>query len=197
MYVNNIREKKKLMRDNFKRLREEMPLQLKKSRDIRICSRVVASNAYKNAETILIYVSTQIEADTYGIIKRAFEDGKTVAVPRCVDGTREMEFFIINSFEQLEKGTFSVMEPIREKCVRLENFDGTVCIVPALCYDLDGYRLGYGKGYYDRFLSAHPKIETVGICYCCCIVKELIRGKYDKAVNTIVTEKFIKKTGGA
>lgn len=196
MYVNpgfDIREHKKELRDNFKRLRAKMPPQLKTLRDDSICARFVSTMAYQKADTLLIYVSTAIEVDTYGIITRALSDGKTVAVPRCIDGTRDMDFYIISSFDQLEKGTFSVMEPIPEKCEKLTRFSGALCVVPALSYDMSGYRLGYGGGYYDRFISAHPDMICVGICYCCCTVQELVRGRFDRAVNMLITEKYVRK----
>ena len=75
----------------------------------------------------------------------------------------------------------------------MTEFDGAVCIVPALAYDMDGFRLGYGKGYYDRFLSAHKGLYNVGVEYCCCTVPKLIRGRFDIAAQMLVTEKYTKK----
>ena len=106
-----------------------------------------------------------------------------------------MVFYIINSLRDLERGSFSVLEPVPKKCRKLTDFKGAFCIVPALVYDRYGYRLGYGKGYYDRFLSAHPNMFLVGIGYCCCTVTELVHGRFDVAVDTLVTEKYVKKCG--
>lgn len=193
----DIREHKKSLRNKYKQLRRDMPAYIKKSRDEKIFSRLAELDAYKNSSTVLTYVSTEIEVDTAAFINRAIEDGKTVAVPRCVPGTRNMTFHIIKSFEDLERGTFSVLEPIPKKCRKLTNFDGAFCVVPALVYDREGFRLGYGKGYYDRFLSAHKNMYRVGICYCCCMVTELIHGRFDVPVNTVVTEKYVKVCGKA
>ncbi|MCM1023781.1 MAG: 5-formyltetrahydrofolate cyclo-ligase [Prevotella sp.] len=191
----DIRERKTELRDKYKRIRREMPRDVKKQRDEKIFLRLIGLEAYRSAKTVLTYVSTDIEVDTLQFIERALSDGKTVAVPRCVPGTRDMVFHIIKSLRDLETGSFSVLEPIPQKCKKLTYFDGALCIVPALLYDRYGYRLGYGKGYYDRFLSAHPNMHRVGICYCCCTVTELVHGRYDMAVNTLVTEKYVKNCG--
>ncbi len=193
--VFDIREHKKALRAKYKQLRRDMPADLKELLDGKIFSKLVGLEAYKKARLILTYVSTEIEADTKKFINRALADGKTVAVPRCVAGTRNMNFFIIKSFEDLERGSFSVLEPIPKKCKKLTRFDGAFCVVPALVYDRDGFRLGYGKGYYDRFLSAHKNMYRVGICYCSCIATKLVHGRYDISVNVIVTEKYVKNCG--
>lgn len=191
----DIRAHKKEMRDKYKQIRRDMPADIKKERDNQIFSRLVDMDVYKNSTLILAYVSTGIEVDTIKFIEHALKDNKTVAVPRCIYGTRNMDFYIIKSVDDLEEGSFSVLEPVPEKCEKLKAFDNAFCIVPALVYDSYGYRLGYGKGYYDRFLSAHKKnnMYLVGIGYCCCMVTKLIHGYYDVAVNTVVTEKYVKR----
>ncbi len=189
----DIRVHKTELRNKYKKLRREMPAELKKQRDHSIFSKLVAMEAYKKSKVVLAYVSTEIEVDTFEFINQAIADGKTVAVPRCVDGTRDMIFYVIRSLSDLETGSFSVLEPIPEKCAELTEFDGAFCIVPALVYDSLGFRLGYGKGYYDRFLSAHMNMFRVGIAYCSCVVTKLVHGRFDVPVNTIVTEKYVKR----
>lgn len=189
----DIRVHKKELRDKYKSIRRKMAVNVKQDRDNQIFSKLIEMDAYKKNDLILTYVSTDIEVDTIKFIEYALKDNKTVAVPRCVDGTRDMDFYIIKSLDDLESGSFSVLEPIIDKCQKLEEFDDAFCIVPALVYDSYGYRLGYGKGYYDRFLSAHKNMFRVGIVYCCCMVTKLIHGYFDVAVNTIVTEKYVKR----
>lgn len=188
----DIRIHKTEFRKKYKQLRTDMPLTEKKIRDEKIFQKLINLEVYKKSNVILTYVSTAIEVDTIEFIRQALSDNKTVAVPRCVNGTRDMIFYIIKSFEDLETGAFSVREPIPEKCAALSDFDDAFCIVPALVYDRYGYRLGYGKGYYDRFLSAHPNMHCVGISYCCCTVTKLVHGKFDVAVSTLITEKYVK-----
>ncbi len=189
----DIRVHKKVLREKYKAMRRDMPDAVKRERDSQIFSRLINMEAYKKSKLILTYVSTDIEVDTMRFIEYALNDNKTVAVPRCIDGTRDMDFYIIKSLDDLEHGSFSVLEPIPDKCRKLEIFDNAFCIIPALVYDGYGYRLGYGKGYYDRFLSAHANMFRVGIAYCCCMVTKLIHGYFDVAVNAIVTEKYIKR----
>ena len=138
-------------------------------------------------------MSTKIEVDTFRIIERALADGKAVAVPRCVPGTRQMEFYRINSVEELAPGTFGVLEPIPGVHELLHDFSDSLCIVPALSYDWHGYRLGYGKGYYDRFLSKYEGV-MIGICYSDCVQRKLPHGRFDRPVELLVTERYLRRT---
>lgn len=199
MSVNNgksrfdIRVYKNELRAKYKKIRLDMPHEVKQRLDNSIFHKLISTTVYKNCSILLTYVSTAIEVDTMRLIGQALADGKTVAVPRCVDGTRDMIFYIIDSLEQLEPGAFSVLEPVPEKCRELKEFKGALCIVPGLAYDMEGFRLGYGKGYYDRFLSSHPGMVNVGIEYCSCTAHKLYRGRYDVPADLLITEKYIKK----
>ena len=115
----DIREYKKELRAKFKQIRRDMPEQTKAELDDKICRKLVSTDAYKRCKRLLTYVSTEIEVDTMQLIYTALADGKTVAVPRCIDGTRNMDFFIITSDGQLEARTFGVLEPDPEKCEML------------------------------------------------------------------------------
>lgn len=188
MTINDIRPLKQQMRKKYKAMRSAMGEQEKACLDDKVLSRLLNTWAYREQDLILTYVSTAIEVDTYGLIKKALQDGKTVAAPRCVENTRLMDFYIVKSLDDLEKGSFGVMEPDPSKCEKLSDFSKGLCIVPALCFDKAGYRLGYGKGYYDRFLASFGG-TTVGICYSACVCDALPCGKFDKSVDILVTEK--------
>ena len=188
----DIREQKNKLREKYKCIRREMPSDIKRERDEKILSRLLSMSAYKSCDTVLTYVSTAIEVDTIGLINQALQDGKKVAVPKCIDGTRNMKFYIINSLDDLEPGYFSVMEPVPKRCTVLKKPGSAFCVVPALAYDRAGYRLGYGKGYYDRFLSANKNLIKVGTVYCCCTETKLLHGKFDIPVDVVVTEKYVK-----
>ena len=131
----DIREQKNALREKYKQIRKEMPVDVKQLRDEKILYKLTSLPVYKNCETVLTYVSTSIEVDTRMLIAKAISDGKKVAVPRCIKGTRDMEFYFINSFNDLDEGSFSVLEPIPEKCVPLKKIYKAICIVPALAYD--------------------------------------------------------------
>lgn len=162
----------------------------KQTLDRKIKNRLLNMWAIRQVDTVLCYVSTDIEVDTRELINTLLQMGKRVAVPRCEDGRTEMNFYYIDSLESLSSGSFGVDEPDPQKCVMVGKTEGTVCIVPAFMFDKSGYRLGYGKGYYDRYLSGY-KGSTIGICYDANIVDELYHGKYDRTVDLVVTEKEI------
>lgn len=188
--MNDIRPLKQKLRAESKLYRNELSNNEKAELDSKISDRLFNTWQYKNCEVLLTYVSTEIEVDTREIISRALADGKRVAVPRCIDNTRLMDFYFIKDFDDLESGYMGVLEPIPEKCEKMTDFSEGLCIVPALMFDLYGYRLGYGKGYYDRFLSNFCG-ETLGICYNRCIREKLPHGKFDKCVEKIITQSRI------
>lgn len=192
MQIKNIREYKIKLREKFKAVRFGYTAEQKAKLDNDIVARLMRTYQYKNAETILCYVSTPLEVDTRLLIEKALEDGKKVAVPKCRPETTTMEFYLINGFDDLEKGTFGVLEPIETKC---EIYEGTnsICIVPGLCFDLSGYRLGYGKGYYDRFLTNYSQTK-IGICYNDCVQQRLFHGRYDIPVDLLITERYLRIT---
>ncbi|MDD7429636.1 MAG: 5-formyltetrahydrofolate cyclo-ligase [Oscillospiraceae bacterium] len=188
----DLREYKSELRNRFKTIRKEMPPDEKQKCDSAVFRRVISSAEYKRCSLLLTYVSTGIEVDTMAIIGQALADGKMVSVPRCISGTRLMDFYYISSPDDLEPGSFGVLEPRTDICRKTTEFDGALCIVPGLSFDMKGYRLGYGKGYYDRFLSAHPNMYLLGLCYCRCTVQELISGRFDKPVDSLATDKYYK-----
>lgn len=190
--MSDIREYKKNLRNEIKRFRKNMPKELKQNYDNKISDIFLSSSTYKLSDMVLSYVSTDIEVDTMKIILKAFEDKKIVAVPRCIKNSRKMEFIVINSLNDLEKGSFGVLEPKLTIVKKANPTNKSVCIIPALSYDKFGYRLGYGGGYYDRFLS-NFKGNKVGIIYNENITEQLIHGKFDIPVTQIVSQTKIKK----
>lgn len=193
----DIRRYKKDLRQYYKEIRKNMIPETRAKIDAGIACHVLSLRRVKQAKTILCFVSTPIEVDTHTIINKALEDGKTVAVPYCVEGTRKMCFYAIGSLEELKPRTFGVLEPVPEKCRKITDFRHSVCILPGLAFDRDGYRLGYGGGYYDRFLShVYKEGVTVGICYSRCIRKRLVHGHFDVPCQYLVTEKGVQRIAG-
>ena len=127
-----------------------------------IARRITASEEYKNADTLLCFIPTEIEVDTHFIIDRAFADGKKVATPRCAAEDISMDFFFISGYSDLHKGKFDILEP-REQCEECTDFSHSLCITPALCCGKDGSRMGYGRGYYDRFLKRYDGVSCAVI----------------------------------
>lgn len=193
MPLKNVRERKNELRAVYKRLRIECPEDVKKSLDKSLAERFLSLDEYKNCKTLFAFVSSAIEVDTSLIIKTALADGKRLAVPKCRGKSGLMDFYYINSTDCLEKGAFSILEPNPEICQLADDLSEGLCLVPGLCFDLQGYRLGFGKGYYDRFLNDFGGI-TVGLCYSRCIERELPKGVFDRSVDILITEKFINHT---
>ncbi len=186
----DIRKIKNEYRAKAKEYRASLTEEQKKCLDSQIFKNLSSVLEYDSAKTILCYMSTSSEVDTKGIISSLFEQNKTVAVPRCIDDTRDMEFYIISSFEDTYKRTFGVFEPDSDKCMRLRDFRNAVCILPGLAFDREGYRLGYGKGYYDRFLSSFKGVK-IGIVYEKCLFDRLMHGFFDVPADIVVTEKQV------
>lgn len=190
---DNIKEYKMQLRQKFKERRRAMTETRKQQADHRIAARLRSLASYRRAKTILTYVSTPIEVGTRDIIEKALSDGKRVAVPRCVSGTREMDFYYIGSLNELQPRTFGVLEPEADSDRLVTDFSDSICVVPALACDRMGFRLGYGGGYYDRFLREYPG-EKILILYKSCLVERLWHGRFDVRVDRIVTEYFTANT---
>ena len=194
MPLMNVRERKRALRAQFRKYRTECSPELKREMDRKLYESFVSIKEFSDCDTIFAYISGNIECDTEQIIKKALSEGKRVAVPKCAAHTNEMDFFFIKSYDDLSPGKYDIPEPVPEKCEQVRDFSSGLCLVPGLSFDYQGYRLGFGKGYYDRFLSRFGGI-TAGICYAKCTVSELPRGVYDKAVDILITERFINRTG--
>ncbi len=190
MHPLDIRKYKQSIRENSKQRRSTMDPELKKSLDRKIAKNVRQLREYPSAKTLLVYVSTPIEVDTKTIIENAWADGKKVAVPRCIPDTRNMEFHYISSFEELSPGSFSVLEP-SEHLPIVTDFSDCLMIVPGMQFDMKGYRLGYGKGYYDRYMARFSG-KSAGICYSDELKLYMHHGRYDRTVDMIVTDVKIK-----
>ncbi len=184
-------EIKMRLRAEYRARRRTLSPNEKRHRDEKIMSTVRRLPAYQHNETVFTYVSTALEIDTTALIERMLADGKRVAVPRCVPDTCEMVFYYIRSLNELHEGAFGIREPAPNEENRVRDLAKGLCLVPAFCYDRDGHRLGYGKGYYDRFL-AHFGGQTAGLCYHDFVCDTLPHGPFDRAVDGIVTEQGVQ-----
>ena len=183
----DLRVVKKELRAEMRAIRRNMIPPLRAEKNRLIFQRLIRLPQYQKAHTIITYVSTELEVDTRQLMERAWQDGKKVVVPRCVAGTRNMEMCYIDSMDDLEPGAYNIPEP-KQSCKLCHEWKGSLCIVPAFCNDRKGYRLGYGGGYYDRFLSQYSG-WTVGINCSECVRDELQPGRYDVPIQMLLTER--------
>ena len=158
--------------------------------DSEIQSRLVISPEYRACSAVFIYAARGHEIATSMIIHAALANGKTVAMPRCEDGGI-MRFYRICSTADLALGRFGIAEPV-DGCELCEPDESTLCVCPALACDMNGCRLGFGGGWYDRFLSGFKGTSAV-LCYADAFIPALPREDHDIPVNMIVTERFIKR----
>ena len=193
MPVKNLNDRKNALRAKHRKLHLMCPSDIKNKLDNSLAKAFLKLDEYKNCNTLFSLVSSQLEVDTLKIMETALKDGKRLAVPRCADKAGHMDFYYITSLDLLEKGAYSIMEPSPLKCEKVNDLSDGVCIVPGLCFDLYGYRLGFGKGYYDRFLQNFGGI-TVGLCYSRCIEHKLPTGIFDIPVDILITEKYTNYT---
>ena len=191
MYTRNIKELKNSLRLRSRSFRETMDPRRKERADQAIFRRLVSLREYLRAEWVFTYVSKPIEVDTFAFIRKALADGKRVAVPRCVPGTREMEFYEIRSERELKPGAFGVLEPEPEPSRLVGEGVRGLCVVPGFSFDSEGYRLGYGKGYYDRFLPRCARAAVYGIAYEAQKVDAVAAGPLDVRLDGIITEKGV------
>jgi 5-formyltetrahydrofolate cyclo-ligase len=148
---------KTALREEYVRIRTRIGSSARAAADARILLRLEQLPAWRDARLVLTYVSFGSEVDTHALMQAAWASGKRVAAPRCRP-SHTLDFFEISSEDDLEPGLRGLMEPSPESGQPLTapQMVGSVCIVPGLVFDADGYRIGYGGGYYDRFLAFYP-----------------------------------------
>lgn len=153
-----MRELKQALRKEMIALRKAMDTEYKYAADLDIFNQT--RQLIDKASAVFTYASTYIEVDTRMIISYCLERGIPTALP--VSGDCELEFHYIKSIEELQKGRFNIDEPPPNRPAFADS--ETLCIVPALCADGVGLRLGYGRGYYDRFLNGFTGTSVI-LCY--------------------------------
>ena len=167
-----LRQKYLLIRKNIKS---------KDKKDKAIYNKVINNSKIKSSNLILIYVSKKEEVDTINIINY-FLKSKQIAVPKIENNI--MNFYYIKSLNDLKKGSFNVLEPNTKD--KVTDFNNCISITPGICFSKDNYRIGYGKGYYDKFYEDN-NIYSIGLCYKECLLNNIPKDKGDIPVNEIIT----------
>jgi len=145
---------------------------------------------YKNAKTIMSFISFGDEIITHEIIKNSIKNGKSVVVPITIPETKKLKVSKILDFSELEIGYYNILTP-KKDFLRFIDFNTIdLVLVPGVVFARDGYRVGYGGGYYDRFLSKFKeKVNTIGLAFDLQIVEEVPKDSFDIPVDFIITEK--------
>lgn len=156
--------------------------------DERILQKLIETNEFIESDCVFTYVSVRTEVDTIKLIEKCFLMNKKVAVPIC--GKKGiMNFHYIKSFDELCNSKFGIPEPDVNSEIAVAT-EKSLCIVPGLSFDKNGFRLGYGGGYYDRYLVSF-KGEVVGLCYDECLTDVLPRDEFDINIPIVITENNI------
>ena len=137
---------------------------------------------YKQAKTIYGYLPYNQEVRTVPMLEQAMRDGKRVAVPKCYGD--EMRFIYMNDLSKVEKGYAGIPEPIADDPVADD--PTALVLMPGLAFTEDGKRMGYGGGFYDKFLAAEPNHSTVALCYAFQMVDYIPTEDYDIPVDCVL-----------
>lgn len=146
------------------------------------------SEEWKTAKRVGVTLSQGFEWNTLGIIERAWQEGKLVSAPKCIPQDKAMIFYDFTHLEQLEKGFYNLIEPKPQETKEVSKTAVDLVLVPGLIFDAKGYRVGFGGGYYDRFLKDFPN-QTVALIYSKQVTDELPIEPFDVPVQKIITEK--------
>ena len=182
---------KKETRKKYLAIRDALPCEERTRCSARIMERFLDTSLYRECDRIFCYISFRSEVDTRALIEKMLADGKCVCVPR-VEG-RNMEFYEIAGLADCKEGSYGILEPVddRKRVVFDESgasgVAGDLMIVPGSVFSMKKERMGYGGGYYDRFLEKHPMC-TVGFFFDCQKTDVLPCDQYDKKLSHIMTE---------
>lgn len=183
---------KKVMRKQMIEILKQITKPFYEDYSYKIANKLFEDEDWKNTNVVGITVSKFPEVDTYQIIRKAWEQGKKVVVPKCYPTNKEMVFYLLSEFSQLESVFFGLLEP-REDCseaVDASQID--LMIVPGLAYTKEGYRIGFGGGYYDRYLKNYTG-RSLTLAFDVQIIPQFVVEKYDMPISKIITNTEIIK----
>jgi len=185
MPSDNIREKKKALRKILKEEILRLPKDYCQRADEEICKKVINLAEYQQAKTIFSFVGSEREVNTNPLLIDILEKGKKLVVPKCV-GKGLMEAYEVRSLEELRPGKYGILEP-PSSCLMVEPKEIELCIIPCLACSMDGRRLGYGGGYYDRFLKRADFMKVV-LCRGRLLREDIPVGRVDVLMDKVVIE---------
>ena len=183
-----ITEHKKTLRQNLRTLRDGFGEEFIKTASAKVCENIVSCREFVKADTILLYFPVKNELSVLPLIDTAKKLNIKIAFPVCEKTTKPLIFKEIDSLDELKSADFGLLEPC-DTCKEAHLTQSSLCIVPALAFSHDGYRIGYGGGYYDQYLRAHPKTKRIAYGFDFQILKEVPCEPFDEKMDEIVTDK--------
>lgn len=173
---------KKELREQIRARKRAMTPQEITERSARLGALFLQSEAYRQARTIYGYMPYNQEVRTVPMLEQALADGKRVAVPKCYED--EMRFIYLDDLTQVEKGYAGIPEPIADGPVADD--ETALVLMPGLAFDPQGHRIGYGGGFYDRFLAKEPNHPTLALCYDFQMLPHLDTEEFDIPVDWVL-----------
>ena len=152
------------------------------SRSEKLCELFIASEAYRNAKTIYGYLPYNQEVRTWQLLEQALKDGKQVAVPKVYGD--QMRFILITDLSRVAAGYAGIPEPLEDGPVA--NDPEGLVLMPGMVFDKQGHRIGYGGGFYDRFLAAEPDHPTIALCYEFQLLEQIPTEEFDIPVDCVL-----------
>lgn len=178
------------LRDKMIEKLKQLSFSKKQEIERQLYTHLFALEVWQTSDIIAVTISQDIEWDTNPIITQAWKERKTVVIPKCIPKTKELIFYTYKEGEQLQQTYFQLWEPIPEKSALVTNDQIDLIIVPGVVFDKKGYRIGFGGGYYDRYL-ANYKNATVALLHTIQLINQIPTEYYDIPVKQLVTEKGI------
>lgn len=173
--------KKTLLRIELRKALLEMPRERRKRKSKQITEKVLRQTFFRQCQTVMIYVSTGREVETFQLIRAALTAGKKLFVPLIGKKKGSMRAVpVVDPKRDLKPGPYGILQPAAESRVRPRVKDLDVILVPGLGFDRRGGRIGRGAGYFDRFLAKYPKAVKVGLAF-----REQMRGRIPIAKNDV------------
>jgi len=192
--MNSVSEKKAVLRQEYLQLRQSLSVEQWREWSAEITKHALDLPALGKARDVLCYVSSKDqEVNTLELIQALLVRGCRVAVPRMLPDVR-LEWRCVADISQLSRARFGILEPKEEACPLFEYpACAEVCIVPGIAWDLAGHRIGYGVGFFDRFLSVFNG-TTVGLAFESQLIDRVPHESHDIPVAHLITEKRVIKT---
>jgi 5-formyltetrahydrofolate cyclo-ligase len=185
--INTLQEQKAEIRTRLKQVRASMPASLRKAHSKLIHGHLAGLNEVISAKRVFIYVSFASEVDTHTIIRQFLEEGKSLAVPKIIN-TDHMVSVCFSSWEDLSPDVMGIPTPT-SSTPDSDPFD--IVITPGVGFTIAGGRLGFGRGYYDKWLSANTVKTRIALAFEAQLIDDLPKGADDIPVDIIVTEKRV------
>ncbi len=187
-YISDLAAQKKLLRKTLKEKRNTLDRNSCISSDTAIFEAIRSWDVYQKAKVIFCFVGTKGEINTKPILEDILKRGKRVGVPKCI-AKGIMEVYEIHSLDDLVPGKYDILEPV-DTCEKIAPEEIDLALIPCLSCSRDGCRLGYGGGYYDRYLNQVSGTQAV-LCRRALMCDEIPMEEHDRVMDFVICEEGV------